>query len=291
MRIRARLGLTSFGLFAALAGGCAAESVDTTPGDEARGPIGKADASGTCELPDGDDNCGTKGVGNCWCDDLCVDFGDCCHDAFAVCGVDDAGDDTDDGMADDGSDDGGECSPVLCEIACAYGFEVGEDGCEICACHDPTGDFCGGIAAIQCPEGFECVGEFNFPDAGGTCQPEQPPPPPPAAGGSCWDECGGPGSDGSCWCDDLCEGFGDCCDDYVEACVEPPPPPSCDDCGLGQVCVTHFTQLGPEFSCAPIADECDGTPTCGCMGEQVCTGVFDACSETEDGLGCACPVC
>ncbi len=276
MRIRASLSF----LFVALATGCAAEAVDTGPGDEARGPIGKADASGTCELPNGDDKCGTKGVGNCWCDELCVDFGDCCHDAFAVCGIDDAGDDAD--------DDGG-CSPVLCEIACPYGFETNDEGCEVCECHDPTGDFCGGIAAFQCPEGFDCVLMGNFPDAGGSCQPTPPPPPP--AGGSCWDECGGAGSDGSCWCDELCEGFGDCCDDYVEACVEPPPASTCDDCGLGQVCVTHFTQLGPKFSCAPIADACEGTPTCGCMGDQVCTGVFDSCSEVDGGLGCTCPVC
>ena len=29
--------------------------------------------------------------------------------------------------------------------------------------------FCGGIAAIQCPDGQECILDGNFPDAGGTC--------------------------------------------------------------------------------------------------------------------------
>lgn len=31
------------------------------------------------------------------------------------------------------------------------------------------GKFCGGIAGIQCPEGFTCVLDGNYPDAGGKC--------------------------------------------------------------------------------------------------------------------------
>jgi hypothetical protein len=279
-------------LWAGLAFGCAGEAPDDlepSAADDAaqddRGPIGKADAAGTCALPGGGDKCGTKGVGACWCDELCVEYGDCCHDAGAVCGI------------DDGTDPPQVCSPVLCEIACPYGFETNDDGCEICACHDPTGDFCGGIAAIQCPQGFECQGVGNFPDASGQCVPVPEPEPEPDSG-SCWDECGGPGSDGSdgsdgsCWCDDLCVSFGDCCDDYDAACVQPPAPTTCADCALGETCVTRFTQLGPEVSCVPTSPACgDGPATCACMGADVCTGVFDACSETEDGLGCSCPVC
>ena len=32
-------------------------------------------------------------------------------------------------------------------------------------------DFCGGIAGIQCPAGYECVLDGDYPDAGGTCVP------------------------------------------------------------------------------------------------------------------------
>jgi hypothetical protein len=164
-----------------------------------------------------------------------------------------------------------------------------EDGCEVCQCHDPAGDFCGGIAAFQCPQLFQCVLDGDYPDAGGHC--ESVPPPPPPSTPSCVDACGGPGPGGACWCDDLCEGFGDCCDDYADACVAPPPE-SCDDCGTDEVCVTRFTQLGPQVSCAPIAASCEGgEPSCACMGADVCTGVFDACSESDDGLACSCPVC
>jgi len=37
--------------------------------------------------------------------------------------------------------------------------------------------------------------------------------------GSCHGFCGDLGSDGTCWCDTLCEGFGDCCSDYVPLCT------------------------------------------------------------------------
>lgn len=38
--------------------------------------------------------------------------------------------------------------------------------------------------------------------------------------GSCQDSCGGP-SDGTCWCDDQCSFYGDCCDDKVSICDAP----------------------------------------------------------------------
>lgn len=33
-----------------------------------------------------------------------------------------------------------------------------------------TGQFCGGIAAFQCPTGYECKLDGSYPDAGGACQ-------------------------------------------------------------------------------------------------------------------------
>jgi len=33
----------------------------------------------------------------------------------------------------------------------------------------PEGEFCGGIAAIKCPDGYECRLDGNYPDAGGKC--------------------------------------------------------------------------------------------------------------------------
>lgn len=57
--------------------------------------------------------------------------------------------------------------------------------------------------------------------------------------GTCVDACGGAAADGSCWCDDLCEQYGDCCDDIADVC-EAPAGPSCEEhCGgpvAGGVC-------------------------------------------------------
>lgn len=36
---------------------------------------------------------------------------------------------------------------------------------------DATGQFCGGIGGLPCPDGFVCVLEGDYPDAGGSCQP------------------------------------------------------------------------------------------------------------------------
>lgn len=69
------------------------------PTDEARGqaPLGKADALvGSCA---GDQSqapmCGGAGSGQCWCDELCAQYGDCCDDAASECGVDECAGDGD----------------------------------------------------------------------------------------------------------------------------------------------------------------------------------------------------
>jgi hypothetical protein len=54
--------------------------------EHVRGPLGKADhVAGSCAEAS---SCGTKSPGSCWCDDLCVNYNDCCSDAAAICGVD-----------------------------------------------------------------------------------------------------------------------------------------------------------------------------------------------------------
>ena len=59
----------------------AAACSTTSEDDPERGPIGKADSIGTCEGACGD----ISAAGDCYCDDLCVDYGDCCADHVAVC--------------------------------------------------------------------------------------------------------------------------------------------------------------------------------------------------------------
>ena len=65
-----------------LASACTTAAVDDGQGDPQRGPLGKADAVGTCAQTDCD---GPAPVGNCWCDAQCVEFGDCCTDHADTC--------------------------------------------------------------------------------------------------------------------------------------------------------------------------------------------------------------
>jgi len=44
------------------------------------------------------------------------------------------------------------CAPVVCTLACQYGFQRGADGCEICACAPPP-QSCGNVT---CGAGLEC---------------------------------------------------------------------------------------------------------------------------------------
>jgi hypothetical protein len=175
-----------------------------------RGPLGKADAAGSCASDEGD-FCGGKSDEACWCDDLCADYGDCCSDYEGVC-LDEGGcssnDDCDPGEfcsfdagTCDESPTDGECAPM--PEACIQVFAP------VCGCDGQT-------------YGNSCVASGNGVnvDHTGPCN-DNPPDPPP--GHSCEDNCGGKA--GNCWCDDACTDYGDCCDDYEDWCVEEPPPP------------------------------------------------------------------
>jgi hypothetical protein len=53
-------------------------------------------------------------------------------------------------------------------------------------------------------------------------------------------------------------------------------------CPTGTVCVAEVGGVaggGGEY-CAPIPNECQGTPTCACMGSCVCTNTFGGQPET-----------
>ena len=59
---------------------------ELTSGDQVpRGPLGKADSSGSCKGAGSADYCGGASSGTCYCDDACTGYGDCCADYVAVC--------------------------------------------------------------------------------------------------------------------------------------------------------------------------------------------------------------
>ncbi len=268
--------------------GCTTATEDDSP--TRRGAIGKADLVGSCV----DTSCdGPAPSGNCWCDDLCADYGDCCDDKATTCDliqcggfaglpcpdglvcVDNPADSCD--PASGGADCGGMCveplqhcggfTGLLCDEGeychfeldqtCGFADQTGvckpsPDFCielfaPVCGCNGETyGNECKAnaagtskAAAGECapPAGSACETEGGFCTSGSICPADTvvldascdgsvpggtcckawmlPPPPAPA---SCVDHCGGAAGDTSCWCDDQCEAFGDCCDDFAAAC-------------------------------------------------------------------------
>jgi hypothetical protein len=106
---------------------------------------------------------------------------------------------------------GSHCDTSVCLSGCAPG--------EICAavCY---GQCVPGDAPV-CPGGGEICqslcgdGDIEIPEGcpipSCNCPIQQP--------GSCFAACGSSAPDNSCYCDDACENYGDCCSDYATQCL------------------------------------------------------------------------
>jgi len=83
------------------------------------------------------------------------------------------------------------------------------------------------------------------------------------------DACGGQ-SDGACWCDELCEYFGDCCSDYEQICEGGPVTcESNDECGADEYCDAEpGCNTAGECAQIPFDAVCTLaiTPYCDCEG-------------------------
>ena len=58
-----------------------------------------------------------------------------------------------------------------------------------------------------------------------------------------------------------------------------------------EVCVTESFKGGPSHHCVAIAPDCNGKASCACMGDSVCTGSFDTCTDNPNEILCGCTVC
>ncbi len=107
------LSLSLFPLLFAAA--CAGQGdTGSSGGDPDRAPLGKADTVGTCEGA-----CdGPALYGNCWCDDLCESYGDCCSDKEDIC-------ESATSFISFETSTGGFCPP---EIDCSTSIELLADG-------------------------------------------------------------------------------------------------------------------------------------------------------------------
>ena len=107
-------------------------------------------------------------------------------------------------------------------------------------------------------------------------------------------DCGGPALDGSCWCDELCEGYGDCCSNKSDVC-------DLESCGgiADLPCSDHTECLDdPNDDCDPndggadcsgiCVGFCGGVAGFGCDAGYVCVDDPDDDCDPDTG-GADCP--
>jgi len=146
--------------------------------------------------------CGESAPDGCYCDANCVNFGDCCFDACALCGHC-GGPSCGDGNCADTETcencpaDCGNCAPTCGDNLCEF-----SESCSLCPadcgeCHSVCGD-------------NQCTGEESCENCLSDCGPCVP-------SGSCIGHCGMKAPEG-CYCDSECSQFNDCCADICTAC-------------------------------------------------------------------------
>ena len=224
--------------------GCSVTSVETDAGDDgSRQPLGKADNVGSCEAPDGGDYCGGPSYGNCYCDDSCEAFGDCCSDKPVVC---DGEDPVEPDEPEEPVEDPQQCF-IECSLTCGQAF--GCDCADKCGVEEPKPEFC--TTDDDCGDGdfcntSTCVGSCPVClDCNHVCMPIPEPQPEPDPEIVCLLECQSTCAEisGDCGCNEKCG---------VE---QPPPPTFCvedDSCPGDQVCDMSFCVP----SC-PLCQDCN----------------------------------
>lgn len=120
---------------------------------------------------------------------------------------------------------------------------------------------------------------------------------------SCANSCGGQSPSG-CWCDALCESFGNCCADKAAVCDAPPPPDpqSCEGhCGgqapggcwcddqcvdFGNCCADKVAACGaPPPDPNSCVGECGGQAPGGCWCDSLCASYGDCCEGKQAACG------
>jgi hypothetical protein len=233
--------------------------------DRERGTaLGKADSIGSCA-----GQCGDIGdAGDCYCDDACSDYGDCCDDVAVECQLDECNPTT-----STGCDYGELCVPGVCLAFCL----PDDPGC----CQPAT---CQPVAPPTCES------------LGGTCESS---PFDPTFSANCEAELGRETLDGTC------AAFNQsCCGGPMECpSINPPAPGFCDDdeelspieefgCIVGFECVPVCPNINP-----PPPGFCDDdeieSPIVGdngcvigfeCVGNDSCSAMGGFCSPAS--VGC-----
>ncbi len=103
------------------------QTYDFVSGNGAGGSGGGGGNLETCKAPDGTLFCGDKSAGECYCDDECTKFGDCCPDKNELCGGGGGGAAGAAGASGSGGSGGSAGSPACVEIKLGAGLQPAED--------------------------------------------------------------------------------------------------------------------------------------------------------------------
>ncbi len=260
---------------------------------------------GVCQSKTCAGSCGGESPFDCWCDNQCLEFGDCCPDVCAVC-PDICGECS--GIGPEGCCDGqtlrrckdGELEVVDCAQvgpSCGWNGPKGYYDCKTSGQADPSGTFpmdcsavcfsdcsgkacgddgCGGSCGV-CGKGEVCTGE------GKCCAPS-------CAGKTCGDD----GCGGSCGkCDEALRCDGSVCVEGVPAGCVPSDAPGCGGCGCEDCVIAHDDYCETDSwdaICATLCDtrcgaDCPCIPNCDDKhcGDDGCGG---SCGECSEGTWC-----
>jgi len=268
------LFLASLFLFAA----CAPDAV---PGNDGRrGRVGKADTvEGSCEESNA---CGAQSGGGCWCDSLCMFYGDCCADTAEFCDIDECN-----ATENTGCPEGETCMAVGDANNCQV-----PPGADCPDWNDPAVHYTSFDINVCAVIRFSCDEDqegFSDPDCGCGCAPAR------AA------MCGGFGAF-------MCEGENEYCD-YGSHCG------SGDQSGLCQVkpeaCTAHYdpvcgcdnqtysnscyasaagVSVQSHGECAPAPNSCQShcggqSEDASCWCDSLCTSYGDCCDDKTAACG------
>jgi hypothetical protein len=232
--------------------GCDEGTTDpaNTASEDDRGHVGKADLVGSCEGA-----CGGPSGGNCWCDDLCEDFGDCCDDKATVCDppATCAGDNPV-GCVETGCGDGEVCSTQT-------------DACvpSACSCDEATGSW---LCTADC--------------GGGECVPGEPDPDPAACAGDNPAGCVTTG----CAADEVCSTQTDACIASACSCDETTGTWLCTaDCGGGECVPAEPGSACQGSDPSQMCIEDGGCIPSACSCDEV-TGTWLCTPDCNGGIDC-----
>ncbi len=233
-------------------GGNEADAGSSSGGSEG-GAGGETDASGSGSNAGGSsepaqpscaEHCGDVSpvpgsAPSCYCDSSCTTYLDCCPDYEAVCVAPEENPGGSGSEADAGSTTEADA-----------GSTAGESDAGAAADAGPTSEADAGGAASN---GGEDAGGSASSGGGNT-----------SGNNTCKNHCGSsdpvPGSAPTCYCDEKCSEYGDCCPDYDPVCTAPPP--------SGPTCQGHCGSSDP----APGSD-----PKCYC--DELCDQYGDCCDD------------